>query len=581
MFKVQGFWLLEIRQVVYRSWVFFVLTVFSTHLKGQTAFPKDYFTPPLFLPLNLAGNFGEIRSNHFHSGIDIKTNEQEGQVVMAAADGYVSRIKVSAVGFGNAIYINHPNGFTTVYGHLQRFNYSIHSYVEAEQYKMESFEVDLFPDSGLFPVKQGQLIALSGNTGGSEGPHLHFETRNAVSEHPINPLLFGFHSEDTIAPVIKNIKIYQLHDTRYGFITDTTFNLAVNDSSHAVAAKEDTVFISEKTAFSVETSDKMNDTSSNLVINNIELLLDGKTIYTYHFDEFSFEETRFVNANIDYAEKITENKKYILLYRLPGNNFSMFDTDTTMTGMFHLTDTVFHSVEIKASDFNGNVCFQKLKVKMKVKAKKKILKEPFVSWEKTPVIKKHGIKISFAKNAVYNMYPLDLTQEKKIKGTYSPVFTIGDETIPIHTFMNLSLKPSGLSAKLFSKALIVSISKKGYLSPENGNYSDGWITAKTKHFGKFAIAIDTIAPLIKEPEIYTDSTLDKRILFTIISDNLSGIRNYKATLNGKWLLMEYDEKTGRLSSELNKTMEGNKTELEIEVTDMKENKRSLKKMIDL
>ncbi|MEP7168477.1 MAG: M23 family metallopeptidase, partial [Bacteroidota bacterium] len=313
-FQVSGFGLLQFAYAV-------LISVFiSTCLKAQSAFPKNYFTSPMFLPLNLAGNFGEIRSNHFHSGIDIKTNELEGQVVMAAADGYVSRIKISSVGFGNALYINHPNGFTTVYGHLQRFNDSIQSYIEAEQYKKESFEIDLSLDSNLFPVRQGQLIALSGNTGSSEGPHLHFEIRNKISEHPLNPLLFGLHSEDTIAPVIENIKIYQLHETKYGFLTDTTFNVRAFDSS----IKSDTVFVSEKTAFSVEASDKMNDTSSNLVPNKIELFLDSKIIYTYHFDEFSFDESRYVNANIDYAEKVNEKKKYILLFRLPGNDFSMF-----------------------------------------------------------------------------------------------------------------------------------------------------------------------------------------------------------------------------------------------------------------
>ncbi len=560
--------------------LFFFLTISSGKCYSQTEFPQNYFTSPMFLPLNLAGNFGQIRSNHFHSGIDIKTNEQEGQVVMAAADGYISRIKISPVGFGKAIYINHPNGYTTVYGHLQRFNDSIQSYLEAKQYKKESFDFDELLDSNLFPVKQGQFIALSGNTGGSEGPHLHFEIRNTISEHPINPLLFGYHLEDSIAPVIKSIKIYQLHDSRYGFINDTAFHFSVTDPLNPMSKDSDTIFIFERTAFSIEAFDKMNDTSANLGINKIELWLDDSLVYTYLFDEFSFDESRFVNGNIDYEEKINDNKRYILLFRLPGNNFSMFKNDSLMTGLINVTDTLFHNAEIKVSDFNGNVAIHKLKLKVKGKLKKKILKEPFISWKKQTMINKPGIKVTLAKNSIYNVYPLTFKQEKKIKGTYSSLFTIGDETIPIHSSMTLSLKPINLPPALYSKATIVSASKKGYLSSEGGDFFNGWIACKVRHFGKFTIAIDTIVPEIKEPEVYTDSITNKRILFTTISDNLSGIKTYNAALNGKWLLMEYDEKSGRLSCESKNPAAENKSELVIEVIDRKENKGTLKAMVE-
>src|SRR6185436_16969615 len=415
-FQVPGFKCLQ------SAIIFFLLALFTLESRCQTDFPQNYFTSPLFLPLNLAGNFGQIRPNHFHSGIDIKTNEQEGQVVTAAADGYISRIKISPVGYGKAIYINHPNGYTTVYGHLQRFNDSIQSYIEAEQYQKESFDFDELLDSNLFPVKQGQFIALSGNTGGSEGPHLHFEIRNTISEHPVNPLLFGYHLEDSIAPVIKNIKVYQLHDSKYGFITDTAFNISCMDSLNSTEEKSDTVFIFEKTALSIESFDKMNDTTSNLAVSILEILLDESTLYTYYFKEFSFDESRFVNANIDYAEKINNNKKYILLYRLPGNNFSMFGQDTTMTGIIDIKDEQFHEVQIRAGDVNGNGLVKKIILKKQVDSrwkseeKKMFPKGNFISFKKTPVINKPGIKISFAKHAVYNLYPLKINQEKKLKG---------------------------------------------------------------------------------------------------------------------------------------------------------------------
>ncbi len=558
----------------------FAAQLFFSRSNAQDIYPQNYFTSPLFLPLNLAGNFGQIRYNHFHSGIDIKTNEQEGQVVMAAADGYIARIKISPVGFGKAIYINHPNGYTTVYGHLQRFNDTIESFLKAEQYKKESFDFDELSDSNLFRVKQGEFIALSGNTGGSEGPHLHFEIRNTATERPINPLLFGFHLEDTIPPTIKSIKVYQLHDTKYGLVDDTTFSFPVADSLNGTGKKPDTVFVFGKTAFSVEAFDKINDTSATLGIDKIELLLDDSVIFTWHFNEFSFDESRYVNACIDFREKVNENKRYMLLYRLPGNIFSMFGKDSLMTGLINIRDTLFHDAEIRVSDINANTVSQKMKLKLKGKLKKKILTEPFISWKKQTVISRPGFHVTIAKNTVYNVYPLIIKQEKKIRGSYSPLFTVGDPGIPIHTGILLSLKPVSLRSALFPKAMIISVNSNGLVSYEGGDFSHGWINARVRHFGKFAIAIDTIAPEIKEPGIYTDSISKKKILFTTISDNLSGISTYKAMLGGKWLLMEYDEKSGTLSCESKNPLVENKSELIIEVTDRKENKAIVKAMVE-
>ena len=154
---------------------------------AQNSYPQDYFQSPLEIPLILSGTFAELRSNHFHSGLDIKTQQQSGLKVMAAASGFVSRIKVSHFGYGKALYITHPNGYTTVYAHLQNFNPEIDAYIKHRQYKNESYEIELFPKAGELLVNNGDIVAYSGNTGGSGGPHLHFEIRNK-QEHPMNPM---------------------------------------------------------------------------------------------------------------------------------------------------------------------------------------------------------------------------------------------------------------------------------------------------------------------------------------------------------------------------------------------------------
>lgn len=541
----------------------------------QTPYPKDYFQSPLFLPLDLAGNFGEIRSGHFHSGIDIRTNEQEGQVLMAAADGYISRIKVSAYGFGKAIYIDHPNGFTTVYGHLHHFSDTISALVEAEQYKRKSFEVDISYDSLFFPVVKGQLIGFSGNTGGSEGPHLHFEIRDTRSEHPLNPLLFGFVTQDSVPPVIRNIKIYQVTDFENGFITDTAFNVAVNDSEKISSLQSDTIIVSGKIAFGVECSDRMDNLENEIGINKIELLIDGKTIYTYHFNEFSFDETRFVNANIDYAEKINDSRKFILLFHQPGNLFSMALKDTLAKGFVLSGNDGMHEAEIRVADFNGNTTVKKLwlmNAKRKENNKKQIPRK-FISDKKAPLIMHTDIKISFPAHPVtYNCYPFELKKEKKLRESFSPVYTIADETIPVHTYMNVSIKPVHLPQALFSKALIVAVDKYGKISAEESKYADGWVTGKVRHFGKFTVAIDTTAPVITPMGTVTDTILYKNKIVFTIGDNLSGIKSYLMKLNDEWVLAEYDAKTGSLFYMFKDIASEKNFKITVEVIDRKENK---------
>src|SRR5574343_176058 len=191
--------------------LFFFLWVCG--LSAQTTYPQDYFRSPLDIPLNLSGNFGELRTNHFHTGIDIKTEQREGLKIYAAAEGYVSRIKVSPVGYGYALYITHPNGYTTLYGHLKSYAPKIDEYVKRNQYLLKSFSVDLFPTPEELPVTKGEVVALSGNTGGSGGPHLHFEVRETASEKLLNPMLFGFQIADKIPPTVMGIWIVPMNDT--------------------------------------------------------------------------------------------------------------------------------------------------------------------------------------------------------------------------------------------------------------------------------------------------------------------------------------------------------------------------------
>ena len=199
-----------------------MLRFFSTVFGGLAAFictaqtyPQNYFRNPLNIPMELVANMGEIRSNHWHMGLDIRTQRRENLPVHAAADGYIARVLVEPGGFGQAIYINHPNGLTTLYAHLNSFFPALAQYVKQQQYARESWKVNLHLPPDLFPVKKGQLIALSGNTGGSQGPHVHFEIRDTQTEKCLNPLLFNFPVADAVAPSILRLALYDRNKSTY------------------------------------------------------------------------------------------------------------------------------------------------------------------------------------------------------------------------------------------------------------------------------------------------------------------------------------------------------------------------------
>ena len=311
----------------------------ENYVFAQNILPQNYFASPLEIPLELSGTFGELRYNHFHSGIDIKTQEREGFNVYASADGWISRIKVSAYGFGKVIYINHPNGYTTVYAHLLKFNNKINNYVESIQFQKESFEIDKILPPNKIKVKKGETIAFSGNSGGSEGPHLHFEIRNTKTEFPINPLLFNFKIDDTIPPVIQDV-----------VCLNEKFEIIKTD----FYKKSDTLFLPKKFAVGIAVYDEMNCVNSKNGIYKIQIFQDSILFYKATLNTFSFNESRYVNAFINYNLLINKNIRYIQTCILPGNLLNIYNYFRN-NGFVENYDNKIHSIQFEIFDFNGNI----------------------------------------------------------------------------------------------------------------------------------------------------------------------------------------------------------------------------------
>lgn len=557
---------------------------------SQSPYPTNYFRSPMDTTISLAGNFGEIRPNHFHAGFDIRTGNREGLPVYAAADGYVSRIKVSPYGYGKALYIVHPNGYTTVYGHLQSFHGNIAAYCKTAQYSIQSFELDSAISASALPVKKGDLIGLSGNTGGSQGPHLHFEVRETLSEMPVNPYFFGYQIADTVKPRITELVVYPLSEDSEVNGKKISEKIApIYKKGKYTYLPADTVTVKGEIGFGIECYDRETGSTNNNGVYSIELQTGGKRVYYHEMEKFSFENSRYVNAHIDYVEKQKHNRKIQKCFIAKNNKINIYK-DVINQGRIYFKDDSIHWIRFIVKDFAGNATELMLKVKSiahdnKLRPVIGVPVDHTFYCEKENYFNKDDIQVLIPAGALYDdvefKYDLDFkfSQPTSMKGTYSPLQKVMSDEIALQKAIKLSLKPNRLPDSLQSKSCIVSIDAKGKRTYEGGHYSEGWVIAHPKTFGNFAVAVDTTAPGLRlafKPAMsdkIINLTRSKTIGITA-TDNLSGIRKYKASIDDQWVLCEYEMKKDLLFYTFDEKVTPGVHTFFIEVSDDKQNKRT-------
>jgi len=524
------------------------LLLFSTVLFAQVEYPKDYFRSPLDIPLRLSGNFGELRPNHFHAGFDMKTLQKEGLNVYAVADGYVSRIKISTFGNGKTIYIDHPNGFTSVYGHLQKATDSIESYIKKTHYKEKSFEIEMYFKPNQMPVKKGQLIALSGNTGASEGPHLHFEFRDTKSEKIINPMFFGFDTfiQDTKKPIVSNLYVYPLD-------SKTTVNHAQRRIPVNLSLQKDGTYLADKVVtngkigFGMTAYDNDDVSFNKNGVFNVDLSSNGKSVFGYQFNTYSFDEMRYVNALIDYSFYKKTSQRIQKLFMNPPYNLSIIKTDGS-NGVISVTPNLANVCRLEVSDFYGNKTTIVIPVEYDslttVIEKEATVSNYVVKSSKDCFFEKDKNSVFFPAGTFYNDFDLNFD----FKNT---ILKVHDDTVPAHTNFTIAMENKSYGSDKKDKVFIGRITGSGVsynTSRENNNIYE----IRTKTLGQFKLAIDTIAPVIKLPKSIEGKNLNnQKVLQVRISDGLSGVKSYNGYLNGKWILMEYDNKTSLLTYDFN------------------------------
>lgn len=563
-----------------KSFFLFILFVtFPFILFAQNAYPTSYFRSPVDTILALAGNFGEIRPNHFHAGFDIKTNSKEGMPVYAIADGYIARIRISAFGYGKALYLIHPNGFTSVYGHLRNFGEITAAFAKNIQYKSQSFEIDTLLTETVFPVKKGELIAYSGNTGGSEAPHLHFEIRETASEKPINPYFFGYKVPDNTKPEITGIFIYPINET--ASINGKRFVKKIKPikgKGDYFLSLADSLIVNGSIGFGIEGYDTESRSSNQNGIFSIELLSGGKRIYYHELEKLSFETSRYVNAHIDYQEKQKNNRKIQKCFLSRNNKLEIYK-DVVNNGIINFTDDSVHWIKIIVRDFNGNGSQIMMKVKstskIKVIAKIPDPKKTHFDCLKENKVIKDDIQIILPPLTLYDDLDFNYFFSPPAKETYSKLHHIMNSSVPVQKPYELAIRPSGLIDSLQKKACIISINDKGKRNYEGGNFINGFVSTQTKTFGNFAVVIDTTGPKLKPVFNYIkDKTVEMKgfkKIGIIAKDDLSGIKKYNAFIDGNWVLCEYEFKEDLLFYTFDEHVSPGAHRFNIEVTDGKGN----------
>jgi len=550
-----------------------------TLLSNNLAFAQDY-QAPLDFRLLLSGTFGELRGNHFHAGIDIKTEGVEGQKVYAIADGYISRIKVSTWGYGKAIYITHPEtGHTSVYAHLQKFSTKIDSIVKKEHFKKESFEINFYPNRTALTIKKGEVIALSGNSGGSAGAHLHFEIRDTKSEHPINPLQFGFKVADNIAPTLKKLKIYVLDTTLIdGYNKSKIIKIDKKDNKYSI---KDTVTINGAFAVGIFTYDKLNDSYNKNGVYSIKLCIDTNTCYQFKVDELDFSTSRYINAHVDYKEKKESKNKYHRCYRLPNNKLTNY-SNLINDGIISINDTLLHSINLEVTDIYGNTSTLDFKIKStnnpllnRCPLPKDTINTHF-NLDKVNIFKEENIELHMEAFSLYEPLRFHYNTTDSVDGVFGEVHHVHFNNTPVHKKYVLSIK-ADVPDTLKSKTYIATTDLKGNFWHLGGSWKEGFLKTKVREFGDFCIVADTTNPEIKGVNIFPGKVFNTQTTIKLtIKDKNSGIKSYRAEIDGKWVLMDYDYKRNLLRFDIEKSLTKGKHTFTLKVIDNVGNEKNYK-----
>ena len=510
----------------------------------QKNYPKNYFGWPLKLKPDIVANFGELRPNHYHMGLDCRTDAKVNQIVVAAADGYITRVTIEPFGFGRCIVINHPNGYSTLYAHLNNFNPALEKYVTAQQYKLQSWKVDLKIPEGMFPVKKGEFISYSGSTGGSQGPHTHFEIRETKTDKVLNPMLFGMPIPDNVPPTILRLYVYDRNISVYEQNPHLFPLKKINGSYTSVPSM--ITSHSDRISFAISTFDSKTGSHNPNGIYQAVLYEDGVPISGFQLNDITYDETRYVNAHIDYKLRSNGGPFAEHLSRLPGNPEGIYK-DFNGDGVITFADYNIHHFKVEVKDADGNTSVLKFDARLSddFKSTNKPITVAHDENEFLPgylnVFENEEFGITLPENVLYDSVRFEYQVTKAVnENSASDVVKILRSDIPSQAYFPVKIRT--FAGDKFKNKIVMHRywgTKNDYVKAD---CDKGWCVANFREFGFFQLLVDTVPPVISLIN-FRDGMNCSRLgsLLIRVTDNNKEIKNFRAELDGKWLRFTNDK----------------------------------------
>ncbi len=538
-------------------------------LSQKESFPQ--YPNPVKLPVSLSATFGELRSNAFHAGVDIRTQGVEGKEVFAVADGYVSRIGVSPYGYGKVIYVTHNDGFTSVYAHLSKFNKTITDFVRGKQYDDKSFSQNIILDKNKFPIKKGDYLGLTGNSGSSGGPHLHYEIRYTKTQEPVNPMYFGLKIKDTKKPFIKGLAIYPLENSVVNN-ADTAIHLKVVSQDNKYHIENPEFKVNGNIAFGINVYDQADGSANKNGVYSIELYADNELIFSIISDKYSYDETRYINSLIDYSYYMKNNERFI---RTEIDKLNKLDNlYKTRNGVVNVDEYDTIKMKYVVKDYNNNksvLNFTLVGCESVDLEEKPILPRSYYriyDGESTEIYL-DAFEAEIPKLAFYRDVELKTSRIDTITNTYSYyAYNLGSEEIPLHKKITVRIKPKKEYLN-DSTLYIASVNKKGEFIFLGNKTSGDFLEAKTNTLGIYLIAKDSVNPIIKPINFKDNSSISENWSLRVeIEDKETGVNKYSMYVNDEWVLADYDAKNKLLVYQIDSHIKKGHNDLKVIVTDM-------------
>ena len=494
--------------------------------------------------MELAANFGELRPDHWHMGLDIRTKQKENFPVYAAAGGFISKIRIEKFGYGRSIYINHPNGLTTVYGHLNNFFPALEKYITEQQYKKESWEIELNFTKNQFPVFKSQFIAFSGNTGSSQGPHLHFEIRNTKTSKCLNPLLFGFPLQDNVPPEIIRLAMYDRSRSVYEQ-SPQLFSLQKTNNGYIIPGVPVIQTGLKKISFAIQAYDKMSQSKSPDGIYTAKIYFDNRPVSGFVLDSIDYDETVYMNAQIDYKLRYNDGIYFQHLSQLPGDHGVVYKK-TRGDGLINLADTGFHLIHIEAKDAYFNTSQLNFMIQYNDS-----IAQPFfadTSQQKfipnqVNILEKQDFELYMPENCLYDsIQSIYNRNDLNVPNAVSALHQVNDPSIPLHNDISIRILPIKEIPAEWKNKIIIKRTDPRSNTIRRAEWQNSWLSAKFGDFGNFQAFVDTIAPEIKISG--SGDTLDFRPDTSIViesRDNNGPVKKFRAEIDNHWIRFTNDK----------------------------------------